>query len=172
MELPERFARGDPDAFELLFRQFQPEVYRWIARLVRDPAAAEDLTIDTFWRIHRARGAFDPRRGFGAWARRIASNAAIDHLRKVHRVALAERLPPPTGGTPSSAQRDVRLRVERAFLQLPPKLRVVVDLALVDGWPSEEIADALGISKTAVKFRLIRAKKLLRSAFAKEGLEP
>ena len=130
----------------------------------------EDLTIDVFWRIYRARGAYDPRRSFGAWARRIASNAAIDHLRRAHRAAAdAARIPssPPR----SAARRDIQVRVERAFLALPATLRVVADLAFVDGWPVEEIADALGLSKTAVKFRLIRARKQLRRSLVKEGVD-
>src|SRR4029453_1371804 len=81
MELLKRFRQGEPEAFEELFRQFQAEVYGGIVRIVRDPSEAEDLTIETFWRIHRARGRFDPGASFGAWARRIATNLAIDHLR-------------------------------------------------------------------------------------------
>ena len=65
----EAFVAGDQAAFESLFREHQREVYRWIVRIVRDPAAADDLTIETFWRIYRSRARFDPsrhpRRGFG-----------------------------------------------------------------------------------------------------------
>src|SRR5579864_8740545 len=91
----EEFAAGDLNAFESLFRQYQGEVYGWIVRIVRDPAAAEDLTIETFWRIHRAHARFDPRRSFGAWARRIGSNVAIDFLKsaRVREVPLDQDLP-------------------------------------------------------------------------------
>jgi DNA-directed RNA polymerase specialized sigma24 family protein len=44
----ERFTRGDIQAFEALFREYQGEVYGWIIRIVHDPSAAEDLTIETF----------------------------------------------------------------------------------------------------------------------------
>jgi len=54
MELLRRFAAGDMDAFESLFRQYQREVYRWVARIVRDTAVAEDLTVEAFWRAHKA----------------------------------------------------------------------------------------------------------------------
>src|SRR5215469_5533887 len=76
----ERFTRGDIQAFEALFREYQGEVYGWIIRIVHDSGAAEDLTIETFWRIYRARARFDPGRSFGAWARRIATNLALEHL--------------------------------------------------------------------------------------------
>ena len=96
MELLERFAQGDLEAFETLFRQFQHEVYRWIVRIVRDPAAAEDLTVETFWRIYRAHARFRPEGNFGGWARRIATNVALDHLKRSRReVELAEDLPAP-----------------------------------------------------------------------------
>src|SRR5437016_14681314 len=54
-----QFCHGDLDAFETLFHQHQTEVYGWIVRIVRDPAIAEDLTIETFWRIYRAHARFD-----------------------------------------------------------------------------------------------------------------
>jgi len=61
-ELEERFAQGDLEAFETLFRQFQRDVYRWIVRIVRRPDIAEELTVETFWRIYRAHARFDPSR--------------------------------------------------------------------------------------------------------------
>lgn len=76
----ERFTQGDIQAFEALFREYQGEVYGWIIRIVHDSGAAEDLTIETFWRIYRARARFDPYRSFGAWARRIGTNLAMEHL--------------------------------------------------------------------------------------------
>lgn len=58
MELLEQFAAGDLEAFEVLFREHQKEVYRWTVRIVRDTAAAEELTVETFWRIYRVRQRF------------------------------------------------------------------------------------------------------------------
>src|SRR5258708_36096212 len=78
-----QFSHGDLDAFEALFRTHQSEVYGWIVRIVRDPAAAEDLTLETFWRIHRAHDRFDPARSFGAWARRGETKAALVYLQTV-----------------------------------------------------------------------------------------
>ena len=73
MELLKRFKEGDVDAFETLFRQFQTDVYGWIVQIVRDRGVAEDLTIETFWRIYKARTRFDTELTFGSWARRIAT---------------------------------------------------------------------------------------------------
>jgi RNA polymerase sigma-70 factor (ECF subfamily) len=170
MELLDRFARGDVDAFEVLFRQFHREVYGWLVRLIRDPGAAEDLTVDVFWKIYRAHARFDPARGFGPWARRIASNTALDHLRRVagQRAAAGPSVEPVPDST---ARRDLHVRVERAFLTLSPKLRVVAELALIEEWPHEAIASALGISRTAVRSRAFRAMKHLKTALQREGID-
>jgi RNA polymerase sigma-70 factor (ECF subfamily) len=171
MDLLDRFARGDLDAFEQLFRQFHREVYGWLVRLTRDPAAAEDLTVEVFWRVYRAHARFDATRSFGAWARRIASNAALDHLRRAARERAASDMP--AAHTPdSTARHDLSLRVERAFLTLSPKLRIVAELAFIEEWPQEEIATALGLSPSAVKARAFRAMKDLKKALQREGVEP
>ena len=164
----EQFAAGDPDAFETLFRQFQGEVYGWIVRIVRDPAAAEDLTVETFWRIHRAHARFDASRSFGAWARKIATNIALDYLKRA-RIPESPLDDDPPGAAPTAPgtvdpamRREVRERVHLAFRQLPVRLRVVATLALVEECPHAEIAAGLNISTTAVKSRVFRAVQILR----------
>jgi RNA polymerase sigma-70 factor, ECF subfamily len=171
MDLLERFARGDLDAFETLFRQFHREVRGWLVRLTRDPSAADDLTVEVFWRIYRAHARFDASRSFGAWARRIASNAAVDHLRRVGRERSARSGASPVRPADSAARRDLDVRIERAFLTLAPTLRVVAELAFVEAWPHDEVASALGISRSAVKSRAFRAMKGLKEALKREGIE-
>ena len=82
MDLFQRFALGEIDAFETLVRQSQGDLYAWIVRIVRDPGIAEDLTVETLWRAYRARKQFRPDGNFAAWSRRIATNLALDHLRR------------------------------------------------------------------------------------------
>ena len=162
MELLERFAAGDLEAFEALFRQHQGEVYGWIVRIVRDSGAAEDLTVETFWRIYKARGRFDSAGNFRAWARRIATNAAFDHLRHAHKqVELPEEFPAPARGDPA-IHREERSQIRRAFLELPAKYRLVATLALIEDEPYSEIAQAAGISVALVKVRVFRAVRILR----------
>jgi RNA polymerase sigma factor (sigma-70 family) len=175
MELLEQFARGDREAFEVLFRQFQNEVYGWIIRIVRDPGIAEDLTIETFWRIYRAHARFDPARSFGAWARRVATNVALDYLRnvrpKVEFVEFSEDFSQGPLSNPA-VQQDIRDRIGRAFRQLPAKLQVVATLALIEEEPYEDIAEALGIPVGTVKSRVFRATRLLRKKLKRLGVEP
>lgn len=167
-----QFCHGDLDAFETLFRLHQSEVYGWIARIVRDPAAAEDLTIETFWRIHRAHARFDPARSFGAWARRIATNAALDYLKTVRsETDLPDDLVSPPLPAPGISE-ELRRKTARAFRRLSPKLQVVATLALIEGQSYKEIAEALGISTSAVKVRVFRAVRFLKDELKRQGIEP
>ena len=176
MELLEEFTRGDSEAFEALFRQFQGEVYGWIVRIVRDPSAAEDLTVETFWRIYRARSRFDPQRGFGPWARRIATNLALEHLRTRRNETSLEDNSPPASlrcSPPDPAiGAELRQKVAAAFGRLPVKLRATATLAMIEETPYGDIADALGVSIGAVKSRVFRAVRLLRGDLQRMGVEP
>ena len=171
-DLLRQFCHGDLDAFEVLFRRHQSEVYGWILRIVRDPAAAEDLTVETFWRIYRAHARFDPKRNFGPWARRIATNAAIDLLKTAcPETTLPDDLPAPPLPDPGTSE-EVRRKTARAFRRLPPKLQVAATLALIEEQPYKEIAGVLGISEGAVKLRVFRALRFLRKELKRQGIEP
>jgi len=171
-DLLQQFALGDLAAFEKLFRQHQSEVYRWTVRIVRDPAAAEDLTIETFWRIYRAHARFDPTRSFSAWARRVAANTALDYLKSARpEVALVKDFAAKDAGDPV-VRRDIRERTQQAFCRLPAKLQVAATLALIEEQPYKEIAEALGISVGAVKLRVFRATRQLRKNLKQLGVEP
>ncbi len=162
MELLERFAAGDLEAFEVLFRQHQKEVYAWIVRIVRDAGIAEDLTVETFWRIYKHRSQFRPDGNFRAWARRIATNASLDHLRHARQeVTLPENLA--CAKSPDSAVgRETRDDINKAFRELPAKYRLVATLALVEEESYNNIAQAVGISESLVKVRVFRAVRMLR----------
>ena len=172
MDLFQRFALGEIDAFETLVRQFQGDIYVWIMRIVRDPGIAEDLTVETLWRIYRARQQFRPDGNFAAWARRIATNLAIDHLRskRPEQTLLAES----AGASPPDhlLQQETREKIQQAFRRLPAKLQVAVTLALIEDQPYDEIADALGTSVGAVKLRVFRAVRILRKQLNHLGVRP
>ncbi len=172
----EKFTRGDIRAFETLFRAYQGEVYGWIVRIVRDSGAAEDLTVETFWRVYRARARFDPRRPFGAWARRIAINLALEYLsRRRAEEPIDQDIPPRAAScaAPDPAiAAEVRANVVAAFAELPAKLRAAVTLAMIEEAPYSEIAETLGISINGVKSRVSRAVRLLRRSLEKRGVHP
>jgi RNA polymerase sigma-70 factor (ECF subfamily) len=167
-----RFALGEIDAFETLVQQFQGDVYAWTVRIVRDPGIAEDLTVETLWHIYRARHQFRPDGNFAAWARRIATNLALDHLR--HKRPEQNLLTEPAGAPPPDhlLQQETREKIQQAFRRLPAKLQVAATLALVEEQPYAEIADALGTSVGAVKLRVFRAVRILRKQLNHLGIRP
>jgi RNA polymerase sigma-70 factor (ECF subfamily) len=173
MDLLERFSAGDREAFEALFRRFEGDVYQWILRIVRDRATAEELTLETFWRIYRARSRFDPSRDFHPWCRRIATNLALGHLKSLRwqRAAPASRSvePPAAEAEPAG---DPDPRIEQAFRRLPARLQLTATLALIEEKPYQEIADALGTSIGTVKSRVFRSIRLLRKYLRRLGMEP
>jgi len=172
MELLRRFALGEIEAFETLVRQFQSDIYAWTVRIVRDPGIAEDLTVETLWRIYRARHQFRPDGNFGAWARRIATNLAIDQTRRRQPDQPLIEEPAAAPHPDRLIQRDAHEKIREAFHLLPAKLRVVATLALVEERPYEEIAAALGLSISAVKVRVFRAVRILRKRLTQAGLGP
>jgi len=171
-----RFRHGDVDAFETLFRTHQRSVQGWVLRIVRDLSAAEDVTIEAFWRMHQAHARFEPERGFEPWARRIATHAAIDWLRRKRPESDLppeqwDTVPAPDSGDPAISS-ELRAITVQAFARLPAKLRVAAILAVVEEQPHKEIADALGISVGAVKLRVFRALRLLRRDLSQKGITP
>ncbi len=171
-----RFCQGDLDAFESLFREHRQHVYGWILRIVRDPGAAEDLTVETFFRIHRAHARFEPARPFEPWARRISTRAALDWLRSRRSESgqtdldIAD-LPAISVPDPGFAA-EIRQKAAQAFARLPPALRVAATLSVIEEQPHKEVAAALGISVGAVKLRVFRAIRLLRKDLEGQGITP
>ena len=172
----DQFRQGSVAAFETLFRLHRRSVYAWILRIVRNPAAAEDLTIETFYRIYRAHARFQPARGFEAWARSIATHAALDWLRATHPESAllpdpALELAAPATADPAVSA-EIRVKTAQAFNRLPPKLRIAATLAVVEQQPQKEVAMALGISVAAVKLRVFRGLRLLRKDLERQGITP
>jgi RNA polymerase sigma-70 factor (ECF subfamily) len=175
-EVLNKFSHGDIDAFETLFRQHQRVVYSWILRIVRNPSVADDLTVETFWRIHRAHARFDPARGFEGWARHIATHAALDWMRtrRPEREMTAELVDdrPSQPSADPAVSAEIRRKTVAAFERLPPKVRIAAVLAVVEEQPHKEVAEALGISVAAVKLRVFRALRLLRKDLEQQGIRP
>jgi RNA polymerase sigma-70 factor (ECF subfamily) len=171
----DQFRQGDIDAFESLYRLHQRAVYGWILHIVRNPSAAEDLTVETFWRIYQARARFEASRLFEPWARRIATRTALDWLRtRRPDTELTEELlaAQATSATNPGITAEIRAKTAQAFERLPPGLRIAAILAVVEEQPYKEVAAALGISVTAVKLRVFRAVRLLRKDLERQGITP
>jgi len=164
--------RGDREAFETLYREYGAQVYGWVLRMVRDRTAAEDITVEAFWRIYKARARFDPSRAFWPWASRIATNLALDHLRtRPREVDLPDDLVG-EDAPDADVHSDVARQIRAALARLPAPLRAVTLLALIEDRPYDEIAASMGLTSNAVKLRVFRALRLLRKDLASKGITP
>jgi RNA polymerase sigma-70 factor, ECF subfamily len=150
--------------FRQLYDQEYLSVYRSIRAVVLEPAAAEDLTQETFVRAYRARDRYTPTAPPGAWLRRIGINLAISHLR---RQKLARYLPARLYTAPDRRDYDraeARDVVTKALAALSPKLRAAVILHYYDGLTREEIAAVLGVPAGTVASRIAKAVAIMRKA--------
>ena len=169
----DRFVHGEPEAFEAVFREYEPEVRRWVSRIVRDPEATDEVLVEAFWRAYRGRARFDPGRSFGAWMRKIATNASLDHLSRLRRRAKTKETPLPTAEPAVEADDPARREaIALAFRRLPPRLQVVATLALVEGEAYADIAEALDLPVGTVKSRVFRATRALRAELERLGIRP
>jgi RNA polymerase sigma-70 factor (ECF subfamily) len=164
-EVLARAARGgDLDAFEGLVRRYQRRVYALAYQHLRDPDEAQDLAQEVFVRLFRNLDRYDPTRPFQPWFWRLAGNVAATYRR--HRPAAALELPDVAGVT--EAGYEETLPLERALADLSDDLRLPVLLHYYLDLPLDEIALSMGLSLSAVKSRLHRARALLRRLLVEE----
>jgi RNA polymerase sigma-70 factor (ECF subfamily) len=170
-ELVDRARRGDTGAFGELVRRHQNEVYTVALRMVADRHLAYDVAQDAFVRAWRAIGRFRGDAQFSTWIHRVTVNTALTHRDRRSRTradSLEEdfREPEAEGLSPERAAESAEIRphLEAALVALPDTLRAVVVLKDVYDWSHADIAGELGITVTAAKVRLHRARSRLRSA--------
>lgn len=178
-----RLRKGDLDALAPLIEQYQSRLYRYLLRLVREPATAEDIFQQTWVRVAERIKTYDPERQFENWLFTIARNLALDHLRRYRPESLDEALP--SGDSRAdllavegrSAFEVVMSEERQALLSgatqtLPLIYREVVALRFEQDLKLEEIAEILRIPLSTVKSRLRRALEDLRAALGnKSGME-
>jgi RNA polymerase sigma-70 factor, ECF subfamily len=159
---------ADVDAeFEALYRSSRDDVYAYAAGLLRDRAAAEDVTALAFERAYRKRRRFNPKRGSRrAWLFGIARNAALDELRRRRRNAeLAGEPPDPAVAVEDRAEVALRRAALReAIAALSARERELVALKFFAGLTNPEIARVIGVSDTNAGTRLHRVVEKLRRA--------
>lgn len=155
-------------AFESLYRSSRDDVYAYVATLVRDRAAAEDVTSTAFERAYRRRSSFNPQRGEArAWLFGIARNAALDELRrKKHRAWLAGEPADDAASTESLAEEsERRIALRQALAALDGPDRELIALRFFAGLSMAEIGATLGISESNAGTRTHRALSKLRRAY-------
>jgi RNA polymerase sigma-70 factor, ECF subfamily len=158
------------ERFEALYRSSRDDVYAYVLTLLRDRAAAEDVTALAFERAYRRRRSFDRRRGEErAWLFAIARNAALDELRRRSRLAALVVDPEDLdeGGQADADEEDMVLRresVRAALGSLAARDRELISLKFHAGLSNAELASVLGVSESNAGTMLHRAVEKLRRA--------
>jgi RNA polymerase sigma-70 factor (ECF subfamily) len=162
-----RAQAGDRNAFSELVRRHQSSVYRYLFRMLGSRDDALELTQDAFVRAWQALPQWQPEAQFRTWLLRIASNAALDALRRRQRVefvALEESFDAPAPGPGPERQAQARQemqQLEESLRKLTPEHRDILLLREVEELSYEEIGRVLSVSEGTVKSRLARARAAL-----------
>ncbi len=170
-----RLKSRDPKALEELYDCYGKLIYSLILRIVRDSAAAEDLTQETFLRIWNRAHAFDVERGkFAPWIVAIARNRALGHLRSVERRTngtILELVPSEQPALFAAVDADVLnesqgRRLKKAFDELNPNQRSVLEMAYFEGFSQKDIAVKRNQPLSEIKEWMDGALSALRAAMA------
>src|SRR5438067_2817261 len=160
-----RLKHGDLNALDVILPRYQVRLYRFLMRIVQDPAAAEDVFQQTWIRVMEKISSYNARRGFDSWLFSIARNLAIDHIRSKRGYsldapdesgeALVDRIAAPG---PDALEKVLDFErgsiVAAAIGELPAIHREVLILRFEEGMKLEEIAEVVNIPLSTVKSRL------------------
>jgi len=168
-----RSAKGDEEAFTVLYRRHQAPLYRFALRMSGHPWAAEEIVQDVFMTLIREPKKFDPQRGtLGAFLYGVARNRIMKHLERTPRdLSLDEKAESDSGirarvidrFTPAdfAETRERSLQVRAAVLELPVEFRETVALCELEEMSYEEAAKLLDCPVGTIRSRLHRGRALL-----------
>lgn len=159
-----RYVDGDSEAFDELFRRYEPRAYAYFASRTRSADRAQDLYQELFLRIHRGRDSYDSARAFSPWFFQIAHRLLIDDARRAHRSRehpYANQEPPSIGPSGGDSVAD-REHLAQLLDTLSADERYVLISAKAEGVGYPELAVQLGKSVDAVKQMASRAMRRLR----------
>lgn len=159
-------AAGDTAAFQALMQRHLSAVVATARRIVREEAEAEDIAQDTFLRLWDKAAELEiSDHGVRPWLRRVASNRAIDGLRKAQRYDVTDEVPEQPDAPQQLAgleAADASVRVHEALESLPQRQRIAISLFHFDELSQREVADAMEISEDALESLLARGRRRLR----------
>ena len=161
------FRDGDEAAFDQLFERWAGPLLRYMERMVGDTATAEELVQEAFFRVHKARSRYEPRARFSTWLYRIATNLALNELKRPRRRHFheeEENVGLVSQGPSSESEMDARKKgtaVEQALADLPERQRMALWLSAAEGHSYAEVASVLEITEKAVKALVHRGRTAL-----------
>jgi RNA polymerase sigma-70 factor (ECF subfamily) len=182
-DLIERAVAGQSDCFDELVRRYNRPIASFIFRMIGNRETALDLTQEVFIKVYGSLERYKPEFKFSTWIYKIASNTAIDHLRKsavstapLYLVNDDEEFELPIPSRSPSPERALERReraaqIEEVISQLPPRYRELIVLRHVSELGYEEIAEVTGLPLGTVKNRIFRAREAMRKHLVRLGIE-
>jgi len=183
-EFVARLQASDPSAYEELIENYADLIFRITYRILGNEQDAEDAMQETFLTVYRRIADFRGESKFTSWLYRVATNVALDLLRsrkskqknlvplekddEMESVIIADIKPLPEHVL---TQKEMRERINRTLADMSPKLSEAFILYEINGLTMKETATVLGISESAAKLRVHRARLLLQKALTDCMLE-
>ena len=168
IELMRRTAKGDAGAFRALADQHLGKIMNFAYRMLHDRAEAEDVAQETFLRLWKDAGRYEPRARVGTWLHRIAHNLCIDRLRR-GRERPSDRLDEQPSFEEPGALLDEKRTADAVLLALallPERQRAAIVLVHHQGLGNIEAAEVMGVGIDALESLLARGRKALRERLA------
>lgn len=164
---------GDRRALEQLLEQHTDRIHAVCRRIVADPQDALDATQEALLAVARGITRFDGAARFSTWCYRVATNAALDEVRRARRRPVAME-PSPTLRDPRDGATavDARLDVDAALATLPPEFRAAVVLRDLCDLDYAEVAEVLGVPPGTVRSRIARGRAALATALGEPAVDP
>jgi RNA polymerase sigma-70 factor, ECF subfamily len=171
-----RIASGDRLAMQVLFARHHVKVYRFVLRLVGNPATAEDLISEVFLDVWRQAARFEARSAVSTWLLAIARFKTLSVLRKRPEAELDDEKAAAIEDTADdpevTAQKKDKSEILRKCLQgLSPEHREIIDLVYYHEKSVEEVAEIVGIPEATVKTRMFYARKKLGELLKNSGVD-
>jgi RNA polymerase sigma-70 factor (ECF subfamily) len=170
-----RIAAGDQQALRSLYVHHHLRVYRFIARMLRDSGAAEDVLAEVFLDVWQQAGRFAGRSSVNTWLCAIARNKALAHLRKypspVDAGSMADAADEADTPEVSLQKLDKSERLKRCIEMLGLEHREVIDLVYYHEKSVEEVSHILDIPSSTVKTRMFYARKKLSEFLGRAGID-
>lgn len=160
---------GDRSAFATLIERYWDGLYRWLCRLTRDAAIAEDLVQETFLKAYAALRSFQAGSNLRAWLFRIAHNNFVNQKRLIrrNRQSLAAEIAEDRYNPVTAAlSRETLARIADAISRLPSDFRGALLLRVEEGLSFREIGEILGITEETARWRVFKARQKLMTVLA------
>jgi RNA polymerase sigma-70 factor (ECF subfamily) len=171
-----RIAKGDRLAMQVLFARHHVRVYRFVLRLVRNDATAEDLISDVFLDVWRQAGKFEGRSAVTTWLLSIARFKALSALRRKPEQELDDKTAEAIIDTADDPQVSLEKKdkgnvLRQCLTALSVEHREVIDLVYYHEKSVEEVAQIVGIPEATVKTRMFYARKKLSELLKQQGID-